>query len=199
MAAGGLDILHGLALRSKRRSSDTATSRGRIEVFLADWVHECWFASIAAIGLIFIAHPQANTRNAVLHVTIGVALVIGAHAIAGERRNSFLPKLVQLNGAVDGESTLAAPAAMEAIGVAPRMIFVGGLCFPSAAIALVAFQESESAHVGVDVACSPAGYALVVGAEVWAALVAVVVCVVAARADGTTMDVDRLEQRGDGG
>lgn len=179
-AAGAMDVLHGLALRSKRRCSDSGSEQGRIEVFLAGWVHDCWFASITAIGLIFIAHPQANTRNAALHVTIGVALVIGAHAIAGERRNGFLPKLVLVNGAVDGEAIIAAPAAMEAIGAAPRMIFVGGLCFPSAAISLAAFQESESAHVGVDVACSPAGYALVVGTEAWALLLAAVCCVVAA-------------------
>jgi hypothetical protein len=55
---------------------------------------------------VFIAHPQADTHNALIHVTIGVALVLGAHAIVCERRNSFLPKLVLANAALDGEATV---------------------------------------------------------------------------------------------
>jgi hypothetical protein len=173
LAAGSLDALHGKALRERRLRSGRSRAAApnpsaRIAAFEADWVHDGWFGSIAAIGLIFIAHPQADAHNALIHVTIGVALVLGAHAIVGERRNGFMPKLVLANAAVDGESTVAAPAAMDAIDVAPRGMVTAGACFVTAAIGLAAFQESESEHVGVDVACSPAGWALVVGTESWA-------------------------------
>ena len=69
---------------------------------------------------------------------------------------------------------MAAPAAMDAIETAPRGVVMAGMCFVSAAIGLAAFRESESEHLGVDVACAPAGYALVVGTECWS--MALMVC-----------------------
>lgn len=182
LAAGLLDMLYGAAIYNKRRYGDSTTHNclSRFQVFEADWVHEGWFGSIAAIGLMFIAHPQADTHNALIHVTIGVALVLGAHAIVCERRNSFLPKLVLTNAALDGEATVAVPATMDAIATAPRGVVPAGVCFMSAAVGLAAFRESELEHVGVEVACSPAGYALVVGTECWSVLLAVSAAMAAA-------------------
>jgi hypothetical protein len=182
LVAGMLDVLYGAAVYNRRMhgSSTTRSCLSRVNVFEANWVHEGWFGSIAAIGLVFIAHPQADTHNALIHVTIGVALVLGAHAIVCERRNSFLPKLVLANAALDGEATVAVPAAMEAIATAPRGVVAAGICFMSAAVGLALFRESESEHVGVDVACSPAGYALVVGVECWSALLAISAAMAAA-------------------
>eukprot|EP01044_Picomonas_judraskeda_P002584 COSAG03_NODE_189_length_10920_cov_16.612328_7_plen_323_part_00 len=181
LAAGVLDMLYGAAVYTKRRFEISATRscRSCFAVFEADWVHEGWFGSIAAIGLIFISHPQADAHNALIHVIIGVALVLGAHTIVNERRNGFLPKLVLANAAVDGETTVAAPAAMDAIATAPRGLVAAGMCFMCAAIGLAAFRESKSEHVGVDVACSPAGYALVVGTECWSAALVVSAAMVA--------------------
>ena len=185
LAAGVLDMLYGAAVFTRRRyeTSTTRSCRSRIAVFEADWLHEGWFGSIAAIGLIFISHPQADAHNALIHVTIGVALVLGAHFIVNERRNGFLPKVVLANAAVDGETTVAAPAAVDAISTAPRGLVAAGMCFMSAAIGLAGFRESTSEHVGVDVACSPAGYALVVGAECWSAVLVVSVGMLAVLSD----------------
>jgi hypothetical protein len=69
---------------------------------------------------------------------------------------------------------------MEAIATAPRGVVAAGICFMSAAVGLALFRESESEHVGVDVACSPAGYALVVGVECWSALLAISAAMAAA-------------------
>ena len=204
VAAGVLDMLCGAAAYTKRRGDGRASRGCRSSIVTFDdkasWVHEAWFSSIAAIGLIFIAHPQADTRNALIHVTIGVALVIGAHAIVCERRNGFVPKLVLANAAVDGETTAAEPAAMDAIGTAPRGVVAAGACFMSAAIGLASFRESESEHVGVDVACSPAGFALVIGTECWSILLMLSAVVAAAVSRGRqTRAVSRAADAADFG
>ena len=84
-------------------------------MFASEWVHDCWFAHVAAIGLIFITHPQADTRNSLIHYTIGAALVLGAHAIVAERRHGFLPRLVLANAAVDAQAVAADSAAMDSV------------------------------------------------------------------------------------
>ena len=103
-------LRHGQALREGERGAAS-----RWSVFASEWVHDCWFAHVAAIGLIFITHPQADTRNSLIHYTIGAALVLGAHAIVTERRHGFLPRLVLVNAAVDAQAVAADSAAMDSV------------------------------------------------------------------------------------
>lgn len=117
--------------------------------FRGGWVHEIWFVDLSLIGAIFVTHPQGigprHELNSWLHVVIGVALPLGAHLLALDRR----------------------------AGVANWRAVASGACFGAATVALAGFreiEENEGGHVGVAAACQPTGRAMAVVGMVASAL-----------------------------
>lgn len=157
VCAGGVELLHAVALLPRRqpptssgkRNSLITQLRSRATVFRSGWTHDIWCIHIIVIALIFLGHPQADAQRALIHVIIGLSLLLGAHAIVVEKKSGF--------GAVDLETDCQSQ---------PRCLIPSAGCFIVATISLVSYGEKveaidgEALHAGYASECFVVGRAL---------------------------------------
>ena len=153
--AGISELLHARALAL------APACKAPTPLLAGKWLHHLWFAHTAAVGLIFLLHPQRSWVAQTHHLGLGVSLILGAHMLSVEKRDGF-------DGA-SGEAVVAA------------------LCFGCATALLIHFHEGRTApgdptpHTGTSPRYQP-GYPVAIGSIV-AAMASAVVLLAAAVAD----------------
>ena len=155
----------GAAARAAARRALGALARA----CAGSWLHGVWFANIAAVGLVFVSHPQKTPSLAAQHALIGTCLIVGAHFLALERR-------APLADTARVWRTPFAPCAADAV---PHDGMVAAACFGVAAVVLVRFDDDfEEVHHGVAPQCHAgwpvalAAYALAAASALGAPLLA---------------------------